>query len=149
VKSPQLRRLTLGRFKHKLLATRELESIIVFGPTGTHKTSGLAIPALLEWEGPVIATSVKSDLVGVTLARREALGEVMVFDPVRVTGLPSTDRLTPLLRAKTWGGAKEVAHWLATAARPSSGGLQDADFWYAAAEKLLAQPLAEDTRWRR
>jgi type IV secretion system protein VirD4 len=139
VRSPQPTRLTLGRAGRRLLAARERESVIVFGPTVTHKTSGLAIPALLEWEGPVLCTSVKSDLLGVTLARREALGEAMVFDPAQVTGM-QTARATPLRGAATWGGALEVAHWLAAAARTGAGGLHDADFWYAAAEKLL-QPL--------
>lgn len=133
-------RLTLGQAGRRLLAARERESVIVFGPTGTHKTSGLAIPALLEWEGPVLATTVKSDLVGVTLARREALGKVMIFDPAQVTGL-ATARATPLHRTATWAGALEVAHWLASAARSGAGGLHDADFWYAAAEKLLAPLL--------
>jgi type IV secretion system protein VirD4 len=139
VRSPQPTRLTLGHAGRRLLAARERESVIVFGPTVTHKTSGLAIPALLEWQGPVLATSVKSDLVGVTLARRETLGKVMIFDPAQVTGL-ATARATPLHRAETWAGAREVAHWLATAARSGAGGLHDADFWYAAAEKLL-RPL--------
>jgi type IV secretion system protein VirD4 len=139
VRSPEPTRLTLGRIGRRLLAARERESVIVFGPTETHKTSGLAIPALLEWEGPALATSVKSDLLGVTLARREALGEVMVFDPAQVTGVETT-RATPLRAATDWGGALEVAHWLASAARSGAGGLHDADFWYSAAEKLL-QPL--------
>lgn len=34
-----------------------------------------------------------------------------------------------------------MAHWLASAARSGSGGLQDAEFWYAAAEKMLAPLL--------
>jgi type IV secretion system protein VirD4 len=139
VRSPQPTRLTLGRAGRRLIAARERESVIVFGPTETHKTSGLAIPALLEWEGPVLATSVKSDLLGVTLARREELGEAMVFDPTQVTGVQTT-RATPLRAAADWGGALEVAHWLASAARSGAGGLHDADFWYSAAEKLL-QPL--------
>ena len=50
-------------------------------------------------------------------------------------------RATPLWGAGTWRGAMRVAHWLAAAARTGSGGLQDADFWYAAAEKLLAPLL--------
>jgi type IV secretion system protein VirD4 len=140
VRSPKPTRLTLGRGGRRLIAARERESVIVFGPTETHKTSGLAIPALLEWEGPVLATSVKSDLLGVTLTRREALGEVMVFDPAQVTGTETT-HATPLRGATSWSGALDVAHWLAGGARASAGGLQDADFWYAAAEKLLAPLL--------
>ena len=48
-------------------------SLLVVGPTQSGKTSGLAIPALLEWQGPVLATSVKGDLLGHTEAARKAL----------------------------------------------------------------------------
>jgi type IV secretion system protein VirD4 len=140
VPAPQRRRLTLGWSGRALLAAQERQSVIAFAPTESHKTTGLAIPALLEWQGPVLATSIKSDLLIDTVARRQTLGEVMVFDPALVTGLEPS-RATPLWGAGTWRGAMRVAHWLAAAARTGSGGLQDADFWYAAAEKLLAPLL--------
>ncbi len=73
--------------------------MIVVAPTQSHKTTGLAIPAPLEWEGPVLATSVKTDLLLDTLANRESRGSAM-----------------------------RVANWLAAAARNgSAAGLQDAD----------------------
>lgn len=141
VSAPQPGRLTLGRAKGMLLAAEKRQSAIVFAPTQAFKTTGLAIPALLEWEGPVLATSVKNDLIADTLAQRASLGEVMVFDPARVTGMTSA-RLTPLWSARSWWGAMRVAHWLAGAARlSSSGGMREADFWFAAAEKLLAPLL--------
>lgn len=140
VPTPQRRRLTLGRSGRILLAAQERQSVIAFAPTESHKTTGLAIPALLEWQGPVLATSIKSDLLIDTVAHRQTLGEVMIFDPALVTGLEPS-RATPLWGAGTWRGAMRVAHWLASAARTGSGGLQDADFWYAAAEKLLAPLL--------
>lgn len=140
VPAPQRRRLTLGRSGRTLLAAQERQSVIAFAPTESHKTTGLAIPALLEWQGPVLATSIKSDLLIDTVAHRQTLGEVMIFDPALVTGLEPS-RATPLWGAGTWRGAMRVAHWLASAARTGSGGLQDADFWYAAAEKLLAPLL--------
>lgn len=140
VPAPQARRLTLGRSGRTLLAAQERQSVIAFAPTESHKTTGLAIPALLEWQGPVLATSIKSDLLVDTFAHRDRLGEVMVFDPALVTGLEPS-RATPLWGAGTWRGALRVAHWLASAAKTGSGGLQDADFWYAAAEKLLAPLL--------
>jgi len=114
--------------------------VIVYAPTETHKTSGLAIPALLEWQGPVLVTSVKGDLLAETVARRERLGKVMIFDPAQVSGMEPS-RATPLWGASSWHGAMRVAHWLCAAARTSSGGLQDADFWFATAEKLLAPLL--------
>jgi type IV secretion system protein VirD4 len=141
VRRPQRGRLTLGRHGRSLLAAGERQSVIVVAPTQSHKTTGLAIPALLEWDGPVLATSVKTDLLLDTLAHRESKGKVMIFDPARTTGLPRA-RVTPLWGAGTWRGAMRVAHWLAGAARTgSAAGLQDADFWFAAAEKLLAPLL--------
>jgi type IV secretion system protein VirD4 len=141
VRRPQPGRLTLGRHGRSLLAAGERQSVIVVAPTQSHKTTGLAIPALLEWEGPVLATSVKTDLLLDTLAHRGSKGKVMIFDPARTTGLPRA-RVTPLWGAGTWRGAMRVAHWLAGAARTgSAAGLQDADFWFAAAEKLLAPLL--------
>jgi hypothetical protein len=54
----------------------------------------------------------------------------------------SARSVTPLWGAGTWRGAMRVAHWLGGAARTgSAAGLQDADFWFAAAEKLLAPLL--------
>lgn len=140
VPAPQRKRLTLGWSGRALLAAQERQSVIAFAPTESHKTTGLAIPALLEWQGPVLATSIKSDLLLDTVGHRQTLGEVMVFDPALVTGLEPS-RATPLWGAGTWRGAMRVAHWLASAARTGSGGLQDADFWYSAAEKLLAPLL--------
>lgn len=140
VAEPVPGRLTIGRVGRRLIAAEERASVITIAPTGAHKTTGLAIPALLEWQGPVLATSVKSDLLRDTLARRRSLGEVMVFDPGQVTGLPSA-RSTPLWGAGTWRGAMRISHWLTAAARVSSSGMQDADFWFQAAEKLISPLL--------
>ncbi len=123
-----------------LLAAGERQSVIVFAPTETHKTSGLAIPALLEWRGPALVTSVKGDLLAETVARRRRLGRAMVFDPAQVSGQPRA-RATPLWAASSWRGAMRVAHWLCGAARSGAGGLEHADFWLATAEKLLAPLL--------
>jgi type IV secretion system protein VirD4 len=141
VPAPQPGRLTLGRFGRSLLAAEERQSVIVFAPTETHKTSGLAIPALLEWEGPVLVTSVKGDLLAATIGRRASMGGAMVFDPVGVSGQTATCKATPLWGAESWHGAMRVAHWLCSAAQPDRSGLQDADFWFATAEKLLAPLL--------
>lgn len=148
VQGPQPGRLVLGRSGRSLLAAEERQSVIVFAPTETHKTSGLAIPVLLEWPGPVLVTSVKGDLLNQTLARREQLGRVMVFDPAQVSGIESA-RATPLWGASSWHGAGRVAHWLCAAARTANGGPHDADFWFATAEKLLAPMLFAAASGRR
>jgi len=145
VPGPQPRRLTLGRRGRRLLAAEAGQSVIVFGPTQTHKTSGLVIPALLEWEGPVLCTSVKSDLIEPSRERREALGKVWVFDPAQQTGL-FRSQATPLRSASDWPGALRVAHWLAGSAKTAAHDLSDADFWFANAEKLIAPLLLAAVR---
>jgi type IV secretion system protein VirD4 len=140
VPAPQPGRLTLGRCGRLLIAAEARQSVIVFGPTQTHKTSGLVIPALLEWEGPVLCTSVKSDVLAPTLARRESLGEVWIFDPAQMTDTERS-RATPLRGVEDWQEALRVAHWLAGAAKATAGDLRDGDFWFANAEKLIAPLL--------
>lgn len=136
VKYPQAGRLTLGRVGSKLVAAEERQSVIVLGPTQSMKTTGFAIPAILEWEGPVLATSVKSDLLRDTLEMRQSLDNVWVYDPTSST--PSgCSGWSPLASCGTWHGAQKTASWLAGAAPSGSTGLSDAEFWYQAAAKLL------------
>jgi len=140
VRQSQPGRLTLGRVDGRLLAAEKRQSVVVVAPTQSLKTTGLAIPAILEWDGPVLATSVKTDLLADTIARRRTLGETFVYDPTGATGQPSAG-WSPLIGATTWQGAQRVAASLCAAAQPGRSGLADADFWYSAAAKLLAPVL--------
>lgn len=141
VRRPTPGRITLGRSPDGgLLAAEPRQSLIVFGPSQSGKTTGLAIPAILEWPGPVIATSVKADLLRDTLAARRAVGEAWVYDPSgTLRGEPQTATWTPLAGCATWQGAQKTAAWLTSAARDPS--LRESDFWYATAAKLLAPYL--------
>jgi type IV secretion system protein VirD4 len=132
-------RLVLGRIDRHLVASEPRQSVIVVAPTQSGKTTGLAIPSILEWTGPVLATSVKTDLVLDTIARRRAMGAVHVFDPSGVTGLPRA-QWTPLARCASWQGARETAARLVSVAQPGRG-LSDADFWAGAAARYLAPLL--------
>lgn len=142
VRGPEPGRLTLGRQGRRLIAAEDRASVVVFGPsTVSLKTTGFAIPSVLEWDGPVVATSVKSDLLLTTIERRRELGRTMVFDPTGVTGIESV-KASPLSGCGSWRGAMLVAHRLASSARSGgSSGLEDGDFWYSAAEKLLSPLL--------
>ncbi len=139
VKKPTPGRLTLGIAHGKLLAAEPGHSLLVMGPTQSGKTSGLAIPAILEWEGPVVATSVKTDLLDDTLAARSRRGDVCVYDPTASVRDVPASTWSPLAACTTWQGALRTATWLTEAAR--EGSLHDADFWYANAAKLLAPLL--------
>ncbi len=140
VAAPCPGRLTLGRSGRRYLATEARHSAIIVGPTQTLKTSGFAVPALLEWEGPVLATSVKADLVRDTLEWRESMGRVWLYDPTASTGLPGAG-WSPLASSLSWAGARRMSAALCGAARTNGEGLGEADFWYATASKLLAPLL--------
>ena len=133
-------RLILGKVNSKLIATEVNQSVLITGPTQSGKTSGLAIPAILEWQGPLIATSVKTDLIRDTYNLRRSLGEVFVYDPTGVSGLPRSS-WSPLSFSLTWAGALAMAAGLCQQAKNSGGGMEDAGFWYATAEKLIAPLL--------
>ncbi len=138
-------RIVLGTHAGRLLAAEPRHSVMVVGPTQSGKTTGLAIPAILEWSGPLLATSVKADLLHETLEWRRSLGEVQYYDPTGSVGLVSggsrASGWSPLARAVSWSGARRIASALCSVARAGDGGMEDAGFWYANAEKLLAPLL--------
>ena len=133
-------RLVLGRRGGRLLYAEDRHALVAFGPPQSGKSAGIAIPALLEWNGPAVASSIKTDLLSATRARREALGEALVFDPF---GLAQTRAHTwsPLHAAATWDGALEVAWRLASAGELDRRGVEGGDFWAVAAEQRLAPLL--------
>jgi type IV secretion system protein VirD4 len=132
--------LTLGRHRGRLLQAEHRHALVAFGPPQSGKSSGLAIPALLEWEGPAVASSIKTDLLAATTARRERLGPVFVFDPFGLGGV-SAHTWSPLHAARTWDGALEVAWRLASAGELDQRGVEGGDFWAIAAEQRLAPLL--------
>lgn len=133
-------RLVLGRRGARLLYAEHRHALVAFGPPQSGKSAGIAIPALLEWNGPAVASSIKTDLLSATRARREALGEVLVFDPFGLAQARS-HTWSPLHGATTWDGALEVAWRLASAGELDRRGVEGGDFWAVAAEQRLAPLL--------
>ena len=58
------------------LAAEPKHSVCVLGPAGSGKTVSVVIPTLLDWDGPAVCTSVKTDVVDATEARRRSVGPV-------------------------------------------------------------------------
>ena len=137
-------RLVLGHevgraLRQQVLAAEPAQSLAIVGPTQSGKTTGLAVPAILGWSGPVLAASVKTDLVRDTLEWRRRCGTVWCFDPAGTTGLPRSE-WSPVTSARTWALARRAAADLTDVARGEGAGA-DAEFWYATAAKLLAPLL--------
>ena len=133
-------RLTLGRRRGRLLRAEQRHALVVFGPPQSGKSAGLAVPALLEWEGPAVASSIKGDLLAATGRRRRSRGSVFVFDPFELAGTDS-HTWSPLHGARSWDGALEVAWRLASAGELDRHSVEGGDFWAIAAEQRLAPLL--------
>ena len=133
-------RLALGRHGGRLLHAERRHALVAFGPPQSGKSAGLAVPALLEWDGPAVASSIKTDLLAASEHARRRAGEVLVFDPFLLAG-SSTHTWSPLQGAGTWDGALEVAWRLAAAGELDHRGVEGGDFWAIAAEQRLAPLL--------
>ncbi len=142
VRSPRAGALVLGRRGTHLIATQPETSVLVIGPTRSGKTSGLVVPNLLEWQGPAIVTSTKSELVDLTAAHRRSVGPVAVYDPTGEVG-PSADTVSwsPLAGCGSLDVAWTVAAWLCAGLQ--QGGARGDNDWahWAESGKLLIAPL--------
>jgi type IV secretion system protein VirD4 len=143
---PEPNRFVLARYHRGYLSTESVEhrgrrgvagAVAVFGPSQSGKTTGL-ITGVTAWTGPAIVSSVKADLLRASIDARRSRGEVRVFDPLGVTGLPSST-WSPLRAAHTLSGAVNAAAILArTGADDHTPGDR---FWRGQAEQLLAGML--------
>jgi type IV secretion system protein VirD4 len=133
-------RLALGRHRGRLLYAEQRHALVAFGPPQSGKSAGLAVPALLEWDGPAVASSIKTDLLTATLERRRRMGAAFVYDPFALAGTPA-NTWSPLHAARSWDGALEVAWRLAAAGAIDQRSVDGGDFWAIAAEQRLAPLL--------
>jgi type IV secretion system protein VirD4 len=141
VREPMPGRVTLGRVNGRPVAAEPLQSVIALGPTQSQKTAGLVVPAVFEWDGPVLAASIKSDLVRNTIDQRWQRGEVYLYDPTGITGLDQNS-WSPLGRCGTWHGAYRTALSLVSAGQPQAqAAMQDPDLHHNMAPTLLAPLL--------
>ena len=142
VRRPSPGTLVLGRRGAHLIATERETSVLVIGPTRSGKTSGLVVPNLLEWQGPAIVTSTKSELVDLTAGHRANLGPVSVYDPTGEIGpRPGTVTWSPLVGCESLDVAWTVAAWLCAGLQ--QGGTRGDSDWahWAESGKLLIAPL--------
>ena len=155
VKGPTAGRTIIGRAQRRLIATEDRAAlpakrvtertgdrggVLVVGPARSGKTV-IAIGAILEHDwGPVIASSVKTDLLAATILRRDQLGAVAIFDPLRTTNEALHHGATlvgwsPLHTATTADLAQQVASQLLDAA-PIDASVRNNDFWANHAHRL-------------
>ena len=125
----------LGDHGRHPLHTQPETSVLVIGPTRSGKTAGLVVPNILDWNGPAIATSTKSELVDLTAGHRQRIGPVYVYDPTgEVSERVRTVTWSPLAGCEDLDRAWMVASWLCASLQQGGGrGDNDwahwAEFW--------------------
>ena len=164
VLGPRRGRIILGRrdrIRDRLLgrlylAVEQCHSVLAFGPPGSFKTHGLVIPAILEWQGNLVTTSIKPDVLRATCAHRANLGAVWVYDPLGLAGVPGA-RWTPLAYCQSYADARRIGRMLAEAADVQGHKADDANYWQLLGAKLLSvllfaaagtgRSMADVARW--
>ena len=150
-REPEPGRFVLGRVGRQLIAT-ELPptgrtrrrstgrgAVALIGASRSGKTTA-AIGGILEWQGPAVLCSLRSDLLGATGQWRAGCGNVQVYDPCGVTGRESGS-WSPLQGAETVSGAMQAARAMAEAAPREHQPGQQGAFWTQMAESLLSALL--------
>ena len=145
--SSRFDRPVLGRrsFQHVGLGPQVVlpsgHSLLVVGPTQVGKTSGIVVPAILRWCGPLVVTSVKRDVVELTERWRSAQGPVVQVEPGREHGAT----WDPLEMINSYHDALGLARDLVIGDRARAS--SESEFWNALAVKVLAA-MALRTRER-
>ncbi|WP_196222603.1 type IV secretory system conjugative DNA transfer family protein [Micromonospora sp. CP22] len=143
VVEPDLRqrrhRVVLGRHGDQLIAAVPFRPVLVLGPQRSRKTTSMVIPTLLEWDGPAVVTSIRTDVLSGTVRHRAAMGEVAVFEPAeRLVHGSLVRKWNPIDDCRTWEGTVLTARSLVEAGRlAGQSGVRDEQFWYNMANQLL------------
>ncbi|WP_310962471.1 type IV secretory system conjugative DNA transfer family protein [Nocardioides terrisoli] len=129
-------RLVAGRAlgRRMLLAGHDCVSAVVFGPNGSGKTTGLIVPNVLDWDGPVVITTAKPQDLQPLCAARAVHGPVWVIAPGGAPGHQLAG-WSPIDAAVDAEAADRLAEWMVD----SSGMADDpkARPWNAQARKYL------------
>ena len=135
ISDPRSHSVFLGRahYRHRLQVPLE-EHLLIMAPPRTYKTAFLA-DVILRYPGPVLATTTKPDLHTLTSAVRAQYGEVHVFNPQHIGGVPSTFRWSPVQGCQDPATAIRRADSFAFAV--SQKGVEDGSFWSAKASDYL------------
>ena len=140
-------RVVLGTFGGRPIATEARHHTTVVAPPRSGKTRGVIVPAMLSWDGPIVATSVKGDLLydtehgtGAYAWRASLDAPVWVFDPSGSSGWPCVS-WSPLGRSRTWQGALRSARSMTDAANGSTKESSTSQFFNARSSAVLALAL--------
>jgi type IV secretion system protein VirD4 len=133
-------RIVIARTGRRLVAAKQRESVLVFGPPGSGKTSAFAIPNILEWDGPAVVCSVTSEILRTTIRVRSSHGRMAwVYDLTGSVGDVLRAGWDPIPQCTDFQKATRLAHHLVSLSDLMS--VIQGDFWQSAASDLLGPLL--------
>ena len=126
----------------ELITATDEGHLMTVARTGTGKTRSCAVPALLEYTGPMIVVDVKGELYDITARRRRQMGHrVICIDPWRVCG-PITAGFNPLDIMRLPGVDPDDAAITMAAEIVGRNSSHTDRFWDDTSKALLAGMLA-------
>jgi len=123
-----------GRLTRRRLAADDCVSAVVFGPNGSGKTTGLVVPNVLDWDGPVVFTTAKVQDLEPVCGERRRRGPVWVIAPAGAAGYDLSG-WSPIAAASDPDTADRLAEWLVESS--GMGADPKARPWNAQARKYL------------
>ncbi|MCP9960827.1 TraM recognition domain-containing protein [Streptomyces somaliensis] len=103
-----------------LWATIE-ESVVLVAPPREGKTSQIILPGILDFQGAVLATSSKTDVLYNTAVLREEHGPVWVLDPTGLSGWPNQLRWPLTAGCERYQVARKRAETLVATTKSEEG----------------------------
>lgn len=121
----------LGTCHAQEIWTSVEDSTLVLGPPRSGKGLHLVINAILDAPGAVVTTSTRPDNLAITIAARQRLGPVAVFDPQGLAGgITSAMRWSPVRGCERAQTAMARAHgFAASTGLQKGGGTDSGGFW--------------------
>jgi len=132
--------LGMGRGRW-VTAPRQIATLVI-GPPRSGKTTGIVIPNVMAWNGPVLTTSTRREVMDACATVRQRQGAVWCFEPLdQESPLPDgVERIdwSPLRGCEAWDVALERARALLAG---TAHGIEEANHWRARGAQLLAAQL--------
>ncbi|UWM49683.1 TraM recognition domain-containing protein [Streptomyces carpaticus] len=97
------------------------ESVVLVAPPREGKTSQIILPGILDFQGTVLATSSKTDVLYATAMLREPYGTVRVLDPTGLSGWPHQLRWPLTAGCERYQTARKRAETLVATTKSDEG----------------------------
>ena len=132
----------LGRCGGQWVSAPPQVATLVIGPPRSGKTTGVIVPNVMAWRGPVLTTTTRRDVLDSCATLRLRRGRVWCFEPVT-----SHDELPMGVERLHWSPVRGAVDWETAVERAASlmagaaHGVEESNHWRARGCQLLAALL--------